>query len=170
MPVLENPRQEKFAQFLAMGKTRIEAHEMAGYTPNSGNATTLARQPHIKARLAELQGNVAEIATHIAGAATGISKAWVLERLRENAAKGLKEKKASSVATRCLELIGRELGMFTERVETGKPGDFAHLSDEELDAQISQRLKARGISDRQVRNFLLVTTNPPANSDDEDAA
>jgi hypothetical protein len=54
-------------------------------------------------------------------------------------------------------------GWVIERQELGKPGDFAHLSDEELDAQISQRLKARGISDRQVRNFLLVTTNPPAN-------
>jgi phage terminase small subunit len=168
MPVLPNERHEKFAQFLAMGKPRIEAHELSGYSPNRANASTLARQPHIKSRIAELQEHAGQIAVQVAAVTTGISKSWVLEKLRENALKGLREKKASSVANRALELIGREIGMFLERVEEGKPGDFAHLSDEELDAQISQRLKARGISDRQIRNFLLVAT--PANYDDKESA
>jgi phage terminase small subunit len=61
-------------------------------------------------------------------------------------------------------------GWVVERQEVGKPGDFAHLSDEELDAQISQRLKARGLTDRQIRNFLLVTHSTPANYDEKESA
>jgi hypothetical protein len=45
-------------------------------------------------------------------------------------------------------------GWIVERSEVGKPGDFSHLSDEELDAQLSQHLKARGVPDRYIRNFL----------------
>lgn len=170
MPVLKNSRHEQFAQFLAMGKSRIEAHGLAGYVADRANAATLSKQPQITARVAELQGNVAAVAVQVAGMAAGISKAWVLEMLRENAVKGMRDKKASSVANRALELIGREIGMFLERVETGKPGDFAHLSDDELDAAITTRLKARGLNDRQIRNFLLVTTSTPANYDDKESA
>lgn len=54
-------------------------------------------------------------------------------------------------------------GWVVERQEVGKPGDFAHLSDEELDAQLKQRLKARGLNERQIRNFLLVSNSAPAN-------
>jgi phage terminase small subunit len=170
MPVLSNERHEKFAQFLAMGKKRIEAHELAGYTPSRANSSTLANQQHIKARVAELQGRAAEIAIQVAQVTTGISKSWVLEQLRDNALKGLKQKNGSAVANRALELIGREIGMFVDRVEQGKPGDFAHLSDEELDAQMTQRLKARGIPDRYIRNFLLATNPVPANCDDKESA
>jgi phage terminase small subunit len=60
-------------------------------------------------------------------------------------------------------------GWVIERQELGKPGDFAHLSDEELDAQISQRLRAKGVTDRQIRNFLLVTPIS-ANRDSEGEA
>ncbi len=54
-------------------------------------------------------------------------------------------------------------GWVIDRQEVGKPGDFAHLSDEELDAQMTQHLKARGLNDRQIRNFLLVPHSEPAN-------
>jgi phage terminase small subunit len=169
MPALPNQRHEKFAQFLAMGKKRIEAHELAGYAPSRANSSTLANQEQIRARVAELQEKAGNLAIQVAAVNTGLTKSWVLEKLRDNAIKGLKQKNGSAVANRALELIGRELGMFVERAEQGKPGDFAHLSDEELDAQISSRLKARGINDQQIRNFLLVGGSAPANYNDESA-
>jgi hypothetical protein len=49
-------------------------------------------------------------------------------------------------------------GWIIERQEVGKPGDFSHLSDEELDAQLTQRLKARGLNDRQIKNFLVLSS------------
>lgn len=39
----------------------------------------------------------------------------------------------SSGANRSLHLIGLHIGMFVERKEIGKPGEFDELSDEELD-------------------------------------
>jgi phage terminase small subunit len=156
-----------------MGKPRLEAHELSGYKADKNNASTLARQPHINARIAELQGRAAEIAVQVTALNTGITKSWVLEQLRTNALDGLRKGKksgGSSVANRALELIGKEIGMFIDRQEQGKPGDFAHLSDEELDAQLVQRLKAKGMSERQIRTFFLVTSSAPANYDEKESA
>ena len=38
----------------------------------------------------------------------------------------------ASAANRALELLGREVNLFTEKKEVGKPGDFDHMGDEEL--------------------------------------
>ena len=54
MAALSNPRHERFAQELAKGKSANESYEIAGYTPNRHNASGLARQEHIRARVAEL--------------------------------------------------------------------------------------------------------------------
>ncbi len=55
MPVLSNPRHERFAQELAKGKSATDAYAAAGYTPNRGNACTLANEQSISKRVAELQ-------------------------------------------------------------------------------------------------------------------
>jgi hypothetical protein len=47
-PVLENPRSERFAAFLAQGSTLDEAYREAGYKPNRHNAAFLARKPEVK--------------------------------------------------------------------------------------------------------------------------
>lgn len=60
MPVLPNPKHEKFAQSLAKGKTADEAYVEAGFKPNRGNASRLKANESITARVAELQGKAAE--------------------------------------------------------------------------------------------------------------
>ena len=60
MPVLPNPRHEKFAQALAEGKSATEAYEIAGYTPNDGNAARMKGNDRIMDRVAELQEQGAE--------------------------------------------------------------------------------------------------------------
>jgi hypothetical protein len=52
------------------------------------------------------------------------------------------------------KLIGKELGLFVERREVGQPGDFEHLSDEELEAALAEKLTARGMTPEQVERFL----------------
>jgi hypothetical protein len=44
-----------------------------------------------------------------------------------------------NVANRALELLGKEQGMFVERKEVGKPGDFEALTDDELAEAIVQQ-------------------------------
>jgi phage terminase small subunit len=156
VPALSNERHELFCQAIVQGKSRQESYVIAGYRPSKSNCSTLANKSEVRERILELQNKAAAMAIDVAALNTGISKAWVLDCLKANVLKGLAEEKASSVANRALQLIGLELGMFVERHEQGKPGDFAHLSDEELDAQLTQRLKARGLTDKQIRGFLVL--------------
>ncbi len=41
--------------------------------------------------------------------------------------------------------LGKELGLFIERRETGKPGEFAHLKDDEVQQEIANALKRQGV-------------------------
>jgi hypothetical protein len=66
MPVLTNPRHEKFAQLLAQlhgEMTVTDAHEQAGYKRNDGNASTLAKHPDVEARVKEIKGAAAARST-----------------------------------------------------------------------------------------------------------
>ncbi len=60
MGPLSNARHERFAQALAQGKTNVEAHEIAGFKPNDGNASKLASRPEVQARVKEITGKGAD--------------------------------------------------------------------------------------------------------------
>lgn len=60
MPMLKNPKQERFAQGLASGLTEIKAYEKAGYKPDRGAASRLSANISIKARVIELIEKTAE--------------------------------------------------------------------------------------------------------------
>jgi len=57
-------------------------------------------------------------------------------------------------AIRAAELLGKALGIFIERHEQGGPGEFAHLSDAELDEELMKRLTARGLTTEQAKRFI----------------
>jgi phage terminase small subunit len=191
MPALPNARHERFAQAIADGQTAGVAYTAAGYAcgPQKarGHGHRLRTREDVETRIADLlraRERIAEKGMERAIEQTALTKAWVLEKLRMNAERALQERPVldkdgnptgeyryeGAVANRALELLGRSLGIFIERSEQGKPGDFAHLSDEELDAQMTQRLRARGLTDRQIRNFLLAPHLISANKDREGQA
>ena len=133
------------------------AYALAGFKPNSGNASTLKRRDAILKRVDEIlrtRQRVEAEATALAVKKTGLTKAWVLERLQMNAERALQVRAVvdsagkptgqfkydGSVANRALELIGKELGMFVDRREQGKPDDFAAMTDAELAADLKARL------------------------------
>jgi len=60
MPVLPNPRHERFAQLLAKGKTADDAYIEAGFKANRGNAARLKANDSILMRVGEIQGRAAE--------------------------------------------------------------------------------------------------------------
>jgi phage terminase small subunit len=126
MPALDNPKHERFAQELAKGKTADEAYEIAGYKPDRGNASRLTANDNIKARVDEI---LERAATRVE-----INKAWVLERLVLNVDRAMQVeeikdkdggtgefKYEGSVANRSLELIGKEIGMFKDKIEHSGP-------------------------------------------------
>jgi hypothetical protein len=97
-----------------------------------------------------------------------LSKSWVLEKLRSNAERAMQAepvldreghptgvyKYDGSVANRALELIGKELGMFVERKESGRPGDFATMAKEELNRRLVDLLVARGMDPQEAKDFI----------------
>lgn len=155
MPILENAQHEKFVQELVKGKGQGEAYLAAGYKAKSVSvasaaATRLLKDVKISARLNELR----EVAKVTAIETTSLSRAWVLQKLIENVQRAMtaepvydtqgnetgEYKYQGNVANRALELLGKEVGMFIERKEVGKPGDFADVSDEELDKFLAENL------------------------------
>jgi len=57
MPILSNPKHEKFAQSIVRGKSQTDAYMIAGYSPYgaSGNASRLIANDSISGRIKELQ-------------------------------------------------------------------------------------------------------------------
>lgn len=84
MPALKNPKHERFAQELAKGKSAVEAHKLAGYSENRGNAATLKQNKAILKRVEELLNRRNEIdikATQKAVEKLAITKEAVLAEL-----------------------------------------------------------------------------------------
>ncbi len=60
MPVLDNPRHERFAQALAKGLPASRAYVEAGYAQNDANAGRLKQNEQVRGRVAELQTEAAK--------------------------------------------------------------------------------------------------------------
>lgn len=136
MSVLSNSRHELFCQELAKGKTADEAYQLAGFKPNRGNATRLKAKESIAARLKELQEAVAEVVAE----ETGIDRARVLSELSKLAMAPVGHEFVRAADKRAaLVDYARIEGWVIERTETGKPGDFDRMGDNELEAFIASR-------------------------------
>jgi hypothetical protein len=145
MPVLDNPRHEKFAQYLAQGKTMTEAYELCGYKPSRGNASHLADKQSIRDRVHQLTTQiVAKEAT-----ATAKKAAFTLESLVEMQQK-LYEKAYDTGQLSPGVAAAREISVLTghrvERSEVGAPGEFEALQDDELEHMLVQHLGELGFS------------------------
>ena len=150
MPILDNPRHERFAQGLAAGKSSDEAYQEAGFKPDRGHASRLAAKGNVQARVDELLDRAA--------ASVQLSREWVLERLVENVNRAMQVeeikkpdgtgtgefKYEGNVANRALELVGKELGMFVERSEV-KISEFDDLTVEQKRERVLGRVRQLGI-------------------------
>lgn len=162
LPVLENPKHERFAQELAKGTSAEVAHSVAGYRASRSGAWQLKQKLYISNRVAELLSEreaVHSQATAAAIKSAGLSKEWVIETLMENVgramqAEAIKDSKGTetgeyryegSVANRALELLGKELGMFVDRKEVGKPGEFESMNADQLRDYIRREAAELGL-------------------------
>lgn len=127
MPILTNSRHERFAQELAKGKSACDAFVAAGFSANRGNAARLNANESIVKRVEEINARAA--------ADVGLSKQWVIERLIENTNRAMQAveirdkdgatgeyKYEGSVANKALELLGKEIGMFKEKMDVAVAG------------------------------------------------
>lgn len=155
MPALPNPKNELFAQNLALGKKQVDAYELAGYPRHRSNASKLARTERIRARVAEIIGERAEAearrvedqrvaeeqATKRAAEKLALDREWVLRRLQVNVELSLRggvvkgtdqvdrvTERNPAAANAALRLIGQELGMFREQPEEAPPAPAVQVN------------------------------------------
>jgi hypothetical protein len=140
MPVLKNPRHERFAQLLASGKTAVDAHEGAGYARNDGNAAAMAKREEIKGRVMEINVRRLEQQQKVEAAAAEratITRASLIEMARDVYVQA-KQSGQMSAATMALKELGVLSGLRIERAEHGRAGEFEWL--ERLNADELQQL------------------------------
>lgn len=161
--MLKNPKHERFAQELAKGKAAEEAHGIAGYKASRSGASQLKQNLNISIRVSELlveREVIHSQATADAVKSTGLTKEWVIETLKENVARAMQATPVKtdddgeaigeyqyqgSVANRALELLGKELGMFVDRKEVGKPGEFENMNADQLRDYIRREATELGV-------------------------
>jgi hypothetical protein len=145
MPILDNPRHERFAAFLAEGKSATDAYVAAGYKDSSskrfGAHSLLQRHPEIKDRATQI---IAENEARLA-AAQQITKEKLIEWHNEIREQGKKSGQLSPAETAIKE-ISVLTGHRVERAEIGAPGEFDALQDDELERLLVQHLGELGFA------------------------
>jgi hypothetical protein len=116
MPPLDNARHERFAQNLVQGESASEAYINAGFKGDRGNASRLAASPGVRARIAELQGEVSK--------ETKITVQSLIAELEEARLKATSLRQLSAVV-RAIESKAKISGLLVQRMEIGSAGEFS---------------------------------------------
>jgi len=146
MPLLSNPRQERFAQRVASGEPPAQAYTAVGYAAKAAYTCgpRLLKIPEIRARVLELRRAAAQGSVSHAA----LDREFVLRELMDNALQA-KRNHEWSASNRALELLGKELGMF-DRADLPWDGDPSTLSDHQL-AQLTRHMERLAYGDDTAR-------------------
>lgn len=144
MPVLRNPRHERFAHGLAAGNAANQSYAEAGYAPCDQNASRLMGRAEVRARVAELQA--------VAANKAAITRQRVLDELAKIAFAGIGAEGVKSADIRnALIDIARLQGWIIQRQEVGQRGDFSRMTGEELEQRVEAEAAALGFEKRRSR-------------------
>lgn len=178
MPALHNHKWELVCQAYATGISQAEAYTAGGYKKDTSSATRLFKNPEIQRRCAEIIAERQQLdrqTAQRAAAEAEIDRAWVMRNLRTNALLAMRghplydrggnrlkdnegnyrfTKPDHMAANRSLELLGREINMFINKHEVGGPGDFARLTEEELDGALKTTLEAFGVPEKMAAKLI----------------
>lgn len=177
MPALNDPRWEAACQERAQGGDVKASYRAAGFSGNPAAASKFFGKPHIKKRVDEIveqRYSAEHKARDIATKKAGLEESWIIERTKyvaeiairgtpilDDAGRptgGFSGKPQLKAAVDALRLLSDFKGMRIHRLEVGGPGDFARMSDEELDSALIEQGKALGIPEEA----LLMITGPQA--------
>ena len=136
MPVLRNPRHEKFAQEIAKAKTATAAMAAAGYS-DPRNSTRLTKNDEIRRRIEELKTRGA--------ARAEVSVASLLAELETARLLALKLGQPSAAVAATMGKA-KILGLIIDRREVGNAGAFDDMTDEELISAAVRKARELGIA------------------------
>lgn len=154
---LKNAKHEHFCQLQSNGESAPKAYVLAGYSENGAEqgSSRLLKNVDVCSRLAYLRSVKERLHAESVKEAihkSGVGKQWILEKLKKVVEIGMAEEpvldkegnfsgeyKSTNLAAanKALELLGSEEGLFIKRVESGDPGDFERLKDDELDDRLN---------------------------------
>lgn len=171
MPALTDPRWERACQLRANGGELVKSYLDAGYSGQPGNAVRFFKKPQIVERIQEIVQNRFEDerkAREIATQEAGIDKSWVLKRLkyltdislqkveimRHGKLTGVYGAMDGPTAVKCLTLATQIGGLIVHRHELGGPGDFARMTDDELNGALVQQAQALGLPEEAIAGLL----------------
>jgi hypothetical protein len=161
MPAL-TPKWEIVAQALSNGDSHRLAYEAGGYKFNRASAYRLCTKPEIVKRAAEIRKEREEMsarARQVAAQESGVDLGWVEKHQKQVVLLAMRGepvrdrdgrkkvdpetgepiyKRDLQAANQGLVTLGRMKGAFIDRTEIGGPGDFARLTEAELDRKITE--------------------------------
>ncbi|MBR0935754.1 hypothetical protein [Bradyrhizobium jicamae] len=170
MPILSKPKHEIIANALASGKSQAEAYRAAGYVYKPANASRLCRRPSIEARVREIiseRANSEAKAREIGLERAALTEEWIILRVKhviDLSIRGLPVHDRSGnptgvfkpdldAAISGLKLAAKIAGLLIHRHEIDQAGDFARMTDAELDRALFEQFKALGLSDRSLKEI-----------------
>ena len=131
-----NKRQEAFIReyFAAGCQNALAAARAAGYAEAGAakQSFVLMQHPEIKAQIGKLKKRADDKAI--------LSANETLAKISDEA-RNMESNSSSRI--KALELMAKYWGLLIERQEVGKPGEFATLSNEELDEEIDRHFDRR---------------------------
>ena len=152
---LPNHRRELFAQLLVQGFTAVDAYEKAGYKRHSGNACILSKHPEVEARLEEIRADMGAplsqgaeqtgfpFGTNAIAARAKVTAESLIEKAQA-IQRGAYDSRQFGACVSALKEEGVLSGHRIERSEIGGPGEFDHMSDEELRQSIINEARELG--------------------------
>lgn len=148
MPILSNPRHEKFAQELATGKSATEAYINAGFRASRQNAGRLKTKDDIVTRVAELQGNAAR--------STEVSIQSLIREL-DDAINVAKEKGQAQAMVSAAGLKAKLTGLMVDKQEVRltNVGSANQSVEDVADAFIAERILYFNAVDYRDREAFL---------------
>ena len=142
MPVLNNPKHEKFAQELSKGRTEVQAYENAGFNRDAGNANKVARRLDVQAIVQEITTEVANLVIEV----QAMDRVRVLTELAKIASAPVSPEMVKPSDKRAALMdYARIQGWVIERSEVGKPGDFESMNATELREYLNREMETLGI-------------------------
>ena len=137
---LKNPRHERMVQLLAQGQSVEQAYKIAGFRYDSGNASRMINAPAFQARLQILTDRRAQKVTTVCEVTTES----LIAECEEARLMAIELKQPQSILAAIKEK-GVLSGKRIERSETGEPGEFEGMNEQELAEYIGKKMAELGI-------------------------
>ena len=129
-------KQEKFCQLVAQGRMLVEAYREAGYMPNGSEKTQWEAASRLMSSNSKVIARVRAIQAEMEEDRRTIERRreeWVLKRLTQEA----EQAPTDGARVRAIELVGRTIGLFTDKIEQT---DTTERSASDIEADLRQRL------------------------------